>query len=133
MDILNQYMYRMFYIVYNICMGCGWLLLEVWSVMLGHAHVCRWPLTLFSWGSIKVLKHCLDRFVDFSSLHANPSKSDCFVWCSSLDLHAMLVMESNFRLGSLHVFYLGIPLISTKLLYSDYRLILDQVHSKVGS
>ena len=93
-------------------------------------------LLLFNHGdcvSIKVLKACLSRFSEFSNLQAQPSKSDYFVCCFNLELHDELVRESRFHHGFLPILYLGIPLISKKLSYSDYHFILDPVRSRVGS
>lgn len=93
-------------------------------------------LLLFSHGdreSVKVLKHCLHRFAELFSLHANPSKNDCFACCSSPNLRAELVMEFYFCPGSLPIRYLGVPLISMWLSYDECRSILDRVRSRVVS
>ena len=91
-------------------------------------------LLLFSHGdpsSVSILKSCLERFSSLSGLVANPSKSDCFVSCKDLSLREAIYHAAGFRRGSLPMRYLGIPLLSSKLMSGDCQPIIDRVRNQI--
>ena len=87
-------------------------------------------MLLFSHGdkaSVETLKSCLDKFVIFLGLKANPVKNDCLVSCSNEYLREELILAFSFWKGTLSIRYQGIPLVITKFSYGHYKSILDKV------
>lgn len=100
-------------------------------------HLCfADDLLLFSdanLSSISVIKAALLEFEGLSGLRANPSKSSFF--CPGvLDRpKASLLQELQMREGKLHVRYLGVPLISSKLSAGDCRVLVEKIAGHINS
>jgi len=81
--------------------------------------------------SVRVVRRALDDFADLSGLVINPEKSHAFLSGVDDDLKASLLGLLGFRLGSLPVRYLGVPLITTRLKHSDCLPLVERILSRI--
>jgi hypothetical protein len=81
--------------------------------------------------SVRVLKRALDDFAVLLGLVINPNKSHVFLLGVDDDLKASLLDLLGFRLGSLPIRYLGVPLITTRLKHSDCMALVERILSKI--
>jgi hypothetical protein len=83
--------------------------------------------------SIGVIKATLAEFEELSGLKDNPSKS--FVFCSGISdrLKQLLLQDLQIQEGKFPVRYLGVPLISTRLIAADCEQLLDRITSCISS
>ncbi|GKD13040.1 lysine histidine transporter-like 8 protein [Tanacetum coccineum] len=92
-------------------------------------------LFLFAYGNLgsaKVLMEALDDFKVVSGLIQSIPKSMAY-FCNVLN-HVKLSILSfmPFEEGKLHVKYLGVPLISSRLLYKDCKILVEKVQNRIG-
>ena len=80
-----------------------------------------------------IIKQPLDIFFSLSRLEANDYKSLIFVVCSDIHFKASMHSIFGFQLGTLLVRYLGVPLISTKLSSSDYKVLVEKIVARIRS
>jgi len=66
-------------------------------------------------------------------LKANPHKSTLFCSGTSQVVSNQIASRLQIREGKLHVQYLGVPLISTRLSASDYSDLLDKIVGRIDS
>lgn len=81
-----------------------WLICDIWSA---------------NKESFTIVKEALDEFYYFSRLKPNLQKSAMFLSGVNAELQAVLSEVLPIPIGSSPVKYLGVPLISTRLVYSD--------------
>ncbi|KAJ9553884.1 LOW QUALITY PROTEIN: hypothetical protein OSB04_017929 [Centaurea solstitialis] len=95
---------------------------------IGLTHLCfANDLLMFCVGdasSVRVLKDALFEFGGVSGLKPSLEKSTCFLGNEILEI-------LPFKLGSLPVRYLDVPLISTKLFHKDCLVLIDKVRKRV--
>jgi hypothetical protein len=100
-------------------------------------HLCfADDLLLFSeasLSSISVIKAALLEFEGLSGLRTNPSKSSFFCSGVSDRLKASLLQDLQMREEKLHVRYLGVPLISSKLSAGNCRVLVEKIASCINS
>ncbi|CAN1148886.1 LINE-1 retrotransposable element ORF2 protein [Linum perenne] len=101
-------------------------------------HLCfADDLLLFSNGSLSGMKAIMDILESFyllTGLQVNPSKSEIF--CSESVPSSMrgdMRTLTGFKIGSLPVKYLGVPLISGKLKSEDCNNLVDKITARVTS
>ncbi|KAJ9535522.1 hypothetical protein OSB04_un001343 [Centaurea solstitialis] len=91
-------------------------------------------LLMFCYGdsaSVKVLKDALMEFGGVSGLKPSMEKSTCFLG-NVVGINRKEILEVlPFKLGTLPVRYLGVPLISTKLFHRDCLVLIDKVKKRV--
>jgi len=73
----------------------------------------------------------IDDFVMLSRLVISLKKSHVFLSGVDDDLKASLLDLLGFRLGSLSIKYLGVPLITTWLKHSDCMALVEWIPSKI--
>jgi hypothetical protein len=81
--------------------------------------------------SIRIMRNALDDFAGLSGLVINPEKSLVFLSGVHNELKTSLQDLLGFRLGSLPIRYLGVPLISTRLTYSNCKPLEEQILSRI--
>jgi hypothetical protein len=81
--------------------------------------------------SVGVFKKALDYFAVLLGLVINSNKSHVFLLGVDDDLKASLLDLLGFRLGSLSVRYLGVPLITTRMKHSDCMALVERILSKI--
>lgn len=82
-------------------------------------------------GSIKIIQPIIQHFKDVSGLYPNLHKS--LIYCSGVSpaIKNQIVSVLKFKLGSLPVKYLGVPLISTRLKKEHCRDLVDRISARV--
>ena len=92
-------------------------------------------LILFSRGdlhSARVIMEALDEFKLVSGLVPSVPKSTAF-FCNVPNHVKMSILHiMPFEAGSLPIKYLGIPLISSRLLYKDCKILVERVQNRIG-
>jgi len=91
-------------------------------------------LFLFSRGdlcSAKVLMTGLERFKNASGLVPSVAKSTVFFGNVSTDVKLSILRLISFEEGCLPVRYLGVPLISTRLLYRDCKILVEKLEARI--
>ncbi|XP_071719054.1 uncharacterized protein [Rutidosis leptorrhynchoides] len=81
--------------------------------------------------SVSVLRESLEEFKRCSGLVPSLSKSMDFFSNVSNQLKAQLLAIMHFDEGHLPVRYLGVPLVSSRLMYRDCKILVERVKSKV--
>lgn len=82
--------------------------------------------------SLHGISDCLDNFGSWSGLKMNRSKTELFT--SGLDEDESRAIASfGFKVGSLPIRYLGLPLMCRKLRISDYEPLLQKLINKFRS
>ncbi|GMH30433.1 hypothetical protein Nepgr_032276 [Nepenthes gracilis] len=102
------------------------------TVMLAFAD----DLLLFSHAdvsSIRILKECLEEFHWLSGLSANTNKSEIFICSKDPALIQDIVDILGFKVGSLPIRYLGVPLISTRLSVRDCTILTEKITRRIKS
>lgn len=79
------------------------------------------------------LEQQLDEFAEVSGLQANLIKSQVFVDGTDEDTKEHILQQLQFSPCTLPIRYLGVPLISTKLSYSDCLPILDGIKQRISA
>ncbi|KAJ9535293.1 hypothetical protein OSB04_un001605 [Centaurea solstitialis] len=102
---------------------------------VGLTHLCfADDLLMFCYGdasSVRVLRDALFEFGGVSGLKPSLEKSTCFLGNVN-GLNRQEILEIlPFKLGTLPVRYLGVPLISTKLFHRDCLVLIDKVKRRV--
>ena len=80
-------------------------------------------------GSLSIIKQGLELFQGLSGLHVSHAKSEMFWGGCTASEGAELVQFMGFRLGSLPVRYLGVPLITGRL----SRVACESLQARMGS
>ncbi|XP_071704187.1 uncharacterized protein [Rutidosis leptorrhynchoides] len=81
--------------------------------------------------SVKVIRDVLEDFKNCSGLHPSLPKSTAFFANVSSTIKCEILDLLPFEEGCLPVRYLGVPLVSTRLLYQDCKVLVERVKSKV--
>lgn len=92
-------------------------------------------LFLFSYGdlgSAYVIMDSLNEFSNVSELAPSPSKSMGFFANVKPNVKQAILDLMLFKEGQLPVKYLGVPLISTRLLHQDCRVLVERVKNRLG-
>jgi hypothetical protein len=92
-------------------------------------------LFLFSRGhpeSVNVIMQALEDFKNVSGLVPSIPKSTAFFCNVPSVLKAMILQSMPFAEGSLPVRYLGVPLISSRLLYRDCKVLVEKLEGRVN-
>ncbi|XP_022841996.1 uncharacterized protein LOC111365693 [Olea europaea var. sylvestris] len=84
-------------------------------------------------GSISLIGDCLNQFKALFGLTPNPDKSNLFASGVSSYLKDQLLDVLGYKEGVLPVCYLGVPLFSTKLRASDFKVLVDHIVAKAKS
>ncbi|KAG5542725.1 hypothetical protein RHGRI_015741 [Rhododendron griersonianum] len=84
-------------------------------------------------GSLTIVKDALDEFHSFSGLSPNLQKSAIFYSGVSNDLQEVLEAILPIPHGYLPVRYLGVPLITSRLSYSDCMQLKDKIIQRINS
>ncbi|GJV32918.1 RNA-directed DNA polymerase, eukaryota, reverse transcriptase zinc-binding domain protein [Tanacetum coccineum] len=82
--------------------------------------------------SVKVVKRALDMFSSVSGLNPNIGKSTMFFGNVKEQDKQDILSILPFKIGSLPVSYLGVPLITKHLTFTDYKVLIDKVKIKVN-
>ncbi|KAK0571729.1 hypothetical protein LWI29_020657 [Acer saccharum] len=83
--------------------------------------------------SAQVLKAALDEFSLLSCLIANHAKSNIFTSGLSSTTNQQLINLFGYTISSLPIYFLSIPIISTKLCLRDCSPLVDKVSSRLSS
>ena len=83
--------------------------------------------------SVQVLMDELNRFEEFSGLQVNKQKSAIFIAGVNDEVKSELLITTGFKLGSLPMKYLGVPLISTRLSHVDCQPLMDKILTRIQS
>lgn len=78
------------------------------------------------------LKQKLSEFSGVSGLQPNLLKSQVFIAGDDEDVRNQIVQQLQITPGTLPIRYLGVPLISTKLSYSNCLPILDSIKQRIS-
>ncbi|GJX61269.1 hypothetical protein Tco_0294169 [Tanacetum coccineum] len=82
--------------------------------------------------SVKVVKRALDMFSSISSLNLNIGKSTIFFGNVKEQDKTDILATLPFKIGSLPVSYLGVPLITKHLTFTDCKGLIDKLKIKVN-
>ena len=91
-------------------------------------------LFLFARGEInsaKVVMHALNEFKDCSGLVPSMPKSKAFFCNVSDQVKQAILRVMPFEEEQLPVRYLGVPLISTRLLYKDCKVLVEKMENRI--
>ncbi|KAM0043987.1 putative RNA-directed DNA polymerase [Helianthus debilis subsp. tardiflorus] len=91
-------------------------------------------LFLFSRGdvtSVKVIMDALNRFKDMSGLIPSLTKSTVFFCNVPNHVKSNIRSIMPFEEGSLPIRYLGVPLIASRLLYSDCKVLVEKMENRI--
>ena len=98
-------------------------------------HVCfADDLLIFVKGnmdSIKGIQHVLTQFYSFSGLQLNNTKSEIFSSGISKEMLEGIHQETGFKIGELPVKYLGVPLVTRRLLAKDCEALMDRLKARI--
>ncbi|GKD67596.1 hypothetical protein Tco_1321686, partial [Tanacetum coccineum] len=92
-------------------------------------------LFLFARGhldSVSVIMDTLDEFMNVSGLVPSIPKSTAFFCNVPIALKSSILNLMPFAEGTLPVRYLGVPLISSRLLYRDCKVLVEKLESRVN-
>ncbi|GJZ33992.1 RNA-directed DNA polymerase, eukaryota, reverse transcriptase zinc-binding domain protein [Tanacetum coccineum] len=81
--------------------------------------------------SVKAVKRALDMFSSISGLNPNIGKSIVFFGNVKEQDNIDILATLQFKIGSLHVSYLGVPLITKHLTFTDCKGLIDKVKIKM--
>ena len=91
-------------------------------------------LFLFTKGNVDSVRITMDelaKFEAFSGMQVNKQKSVMFLAGTDDNVRDAILDMMGFRLGSLPMKYLGVPLISSKLSHSDCQPLLDKIIARI--
>nr|GFB91601.1 hypothetical protein [Tanacetum cinerariifolium] len=92
-------------------------------------------LILFARGdsySVAIIMKALDEFKNVSCLEPSILKSIVF-FCNVVNHTKTSILQLiSFKEGTLHMKYLGVPLISSRLLYKDCKILVERVQKRIG-
>ena len=101
------------------------------------SHLCfANDLFLFTKGNVDSVRITMDelaKFEAFSGMQVNKQKSVVFLAAIDDSVRDAILDMTGFRLGSLPMKYLGVPLISSKLSHSDCQPLLDKIIARIQS
>ena len=107
------------------------------SKQINISHLCfADDLFLFTKGnvdSVRITMEELAKFEAFSEMQVNKQKSAVFLAAIDDSVRDAILDMTGFRLGSLPMKYLGLPLISSKLSHSDCQPLLDKIIARIQS
>ena len=83
--------------------------------------------------SVRITMEELAKFEAFSGMQVNKQKSVVFLAAIDDSVRDAILDMTGFRLGSLPMKYLGVPLISSKLSHSDCQPLLDKIIARIQS
>ncbi|XP_039028408.1 uncharacterized protein LOC120162312 [Hibiscus syriacus] len=83
--------------------------------------------------SIMGVQSVLDVFYSFSGLKLNAGKCEMFTASMNPELCAFLYDAIGFKLGSLPIRYLGVPLVSRKIVVKDCQCMIENIRTKLHS
>ncbi|GJY24381.1 RNA-directed DNA polymerase, eukaryota, reverse transcriptase zinc-binding domain protein [Tanacetum coccineum] len=81
--------------------------------------------------SVQVIKKAMDLFSAVTGLNPNIGKSTVFFGNVQNNVKQEILSILPFQVGSLPVSYLGVPLITKQLSYTDCKCLIDRVQAKV--
>ncbi|KAJ0770489.1 putative RNA-directed DNA polymerase [Helianthus annuus] len=81
--------------------------------------------------SVKKVKEALETFTNISGLAPSPAKSTVFFCNVPLAVRQEILNIMPYQEGILPVRYLGVPLISTRLLYKDCKILIERMENKI--
>ena len=93
-------------------------------------------LLIFAKGNLESLvsiQNVLKKFYSFSGLKLNCDKSEIFYTGISKELIREIKQETGFKIGSLLVRYLGVPLITRRLGVKDCDSLVDKITARIRS
>ncbi|XP_039070402.1 uncharacterized protein LOC120217278 [Hibiscus syriacus] len=103
---------------------------------IGFTHLCFDDnMLIFCKGSIDSIigvQFVLDIFYSMSSLRLNANKCEIFMASVSANQCVSIREVIGFKLGSLPVRYLGVPLVTRKLAVKDCQSLIDKIKSKLN-
>jgi hypothetical protein len=82
---------------------------------------------------VKVIQQVLKEFECLSGLKANPSKSSIFFAGASRRIKHLLLSTMQMKEGVLPIRYLGVPLISSRLIVADCQALIMKITSRIDS
>ncbi|XP_021985901.1 uncharacterized protein LOC110882124 [Helianthus annuus] len=88
-----------------------------------HADIC----------SVKKVRDALEIFTSWSGLVPSPTKSTAYFSNVPSLVKQQILSLMPFQEGNLPVRYLGVPLISTKLIFKDCKILIDRMESRITS
>ncbi|GJU28308.1 putative reverse transcriptase, RNA-dependent DNA polymerase [Tanacetum coccineum] len=83
--------------------------------------------------SVKVIKKAMETFCSISGLNPNIGKSIVFFGNVQDNVKQEILSIPPFKVGSLPVTYLGVPLITKQLSFTDCKCLIDIVKAKVNN
>ena len=83
--------------------------------------------------SVRITMDELAKFEAFSGMQVNKQKSAMVLSAIDDSVKDAILDMTGFRLGSLPMKYLGVPLISSKLSHSDCQPLLDKIIARIQS
>ncbi|KAJ0871216.1 putative RNA-directed DNA polymerase [Helianthus annuus] len=83
--------------------------------------------------SVKKVRDALEQFTNASGLKPSPAKSTVYFCNVPQHVKQEILQVMPFNQGTLPVRYLGVPLISTKLMYKDCKPLVDRVEKKIDN
>ncbi|XP_071741074.1 uncharacterized protein [Rutidosis leptorrhynchoides] len=92
-------------------------------------------LFIFSYGnvdSVEVIRKSLEEFKRCSGLSASLPKSTAFFSNVRPQVKNAILSMILFKEGSLPVRYLGMPLVSSRLVYRDCKILVDRIWNKIS-
>ncbi|XP_038993423.1 uncharacterized protein LOC120117185 [Hibiscus syriacus] len=105
-------------------------------IKVGLTHLCFTDdLLVFCKGSLDFVigvQVVLDMFYSMSGLKLNVSKCEIFCTGISDECCAAIKEATGFKLGSLLVRYLGVPLVTRKLAVKDCHSLIDKIRAKLN-
>ena len=81
--------------------------------------------------SIKGIQQVLTQFYYFSGLQLNNTKSEIFLSGISKEMLEGIHQETGFKIGELSVKYLGVPLVTRRLLAKDCKALMDRLKARI--
>ncbi|XP_021979867.1 uncharacterized protein LOC110875989 [Helianthus annuus] len=81
--------------------------------------------------SVRKIKKALEIFTNISGLAPSPAKSTVFFCNVPPSIRQEILDIMPFQEGSLPVRYLGVPLISSRLLYKDCEVLIQRMEKKI--
>ena len=83
--------------------------------------------------SVKIVKKAMNMFSVVSGLNPNIGKSTVFFGNVKDHVKQSILNILPFKIGKLSVFYLGVPLVTKQISYSDCKCLIDKVKAKVNN
>lgn len=82
--------------------------------------------------SVAILMNALKEFTSVSGLAPSLSKSTAFFSNVSSMVKNQILLEMPFVEGTLPIKYLGVPLISSRLLHRDCKVLVELIKNRLG-